>query len=46
MWSFWQTDTFTNIMRYIEEGDGVWFVLEDADLIGVFDTKEEAEEHL
>ena len=33
-------------MRYIEEGDGVWFVLEDADLIGIYDSREEAEKNI
>lgn len=38
-------------MRYIEEGidkDGVqcWFVLEDANLIGIFYTQAEAENNL
>ena len=38
-------------MRYIEQGidiDGndVWFVLEDADLIGIYQTEQEANENL
>lgn len=38
-------------MRYIEQGIGingndVWFVLEDADLIGVYETEEEANNNI